>query len=348
LSSTKADYSSNGGGRPVLQPDAKLFSSGLSDTLPAKHTIFLYESEAECVSVLHPFVEAGLDAGEAVITVASPSNLRALRESLGPTPPTAYFVDGAEWYARPPDTMGRWVSFVEDALGAGKPGARIIGEVVWPADPALHWEMKRFEAASTLAWTSRPALVVCPYNTPTLPDSVIEAGVMTHPGVIEHGGASLNTRHVPPERMVLESLPSLSSPSDAFRLRVELAQVVAAGDFVEARARLAGLHEYRVQEVVAAVGEVVSNAFRHAKTSVDIAVWTEGGRLVCQIEDEGAGVEDPAVGYQPPFGEDRRVGLWLARQRSASIEVGRGTRGAAVRLTAEMSAPVSGRIQSRL
>jgi hypothetical protein len=77
----------------------------MSLTLPAKHTVLLYDSEDEFVSVLRPFVEDGLTAGEPVITVASPSNLRALRESLGPTPPTAYFVESAEWYARPPDTM---------------------------------------------------------------------------------------------------------------------------------------------------------------------------------------------------------------------------------------------------
>jgi anti-sigma regulatory factor (Ser/Thr protein kinase) len=309
----------------------------MSLTLPAKHTVLLYDSEDEFVSVLRPFVEDGLTAGEPVITVASPSNLRALRESLGPTPPTAYFVESPEWYARPPDTMGRWVSFVEDALAAGKPGARIIGEVVWPADPAQHWEMKRFEAASTLAWESRPALVVCPYNTKALPDTVIEAALVTHPGVIEDGVGSLSAGHLPPEQMVRESLPVLSSPAEAFRLRVELGDVVGAGDFVQARARLAGVDERRVQELVAAAGEVVSNSFAHARTPVEVFVWSEERRLICQIQDEGPGVADPAVGYQPPFGEDRRFGLWLARQRSASIEVGSSARGAAVRLTAEIS-----------
>ena len=155
---------------------------------------------------------------------------------------------------------------------------------------------------------------------------------MTHPGVIEHGGASLNTRHVPPERMVLESLPSLSSPSDAFRLRVELAQVVSAGDFVEARARLAGLHEYRVQEVVAAVGEVVSNAFRHAKTSVDIAVWTEGGRLVCQIEDEGR-ISDPLAGQRRPSLDSMGGhGLWIVHQVCDQVDMQSDESGTTIRL----------------
>ncbi|MDX6491955.1 MAG: hypothetical protein QOD43_2200, partial [Gaiellaceae bacterium] len=112
-----------------------------SSVLPANHTVLLYAKQYDLLATLVPFVQGGVAAGDGVIAVAQPENLTAMRDALAPTPPSVRFVDAADWYCRPRDTMGRWVSFALDQLAVGRPGVRIIGEVLWPEDPLLQQEM---------------------------------------------------------------------------------------------------------------------------------------------------------------------------------------------------------------
>jgi anti-sigma regulatory factor (Ser/Thr protein kinase) len=302
--------------------------------LPANHTILLYGKEDDLLASLVPFVEGGIDAGEGVIAVALPENLRALRDALGRTPPWVRFVDAADWYSRPADTMGRWVSFAVDQLAVGRPGIRIIGEVFWPEDPLCQLEMRRFEAASTLAWKTLPALVLCPYKKPRYSRAVIEAALASHPGVIEDGVASLSPTHVPPDELVRATLPVLQAPGGASSRRFEPSDVVPLAVFVEAAARRARVDERGVQRLVAAATDVAANAFAHAGGPVDVTTWEDGVHVVFQLEDGGLGIADPGVGYQPPYAGDDRWGLWLARRRTDLLEVGRSGRGTAVRLRA--------------
>jgi anti-sigma regulatory factor (Ser/Thr protein kinase) len=70
-----------------------------------------------------------------------------------------------------------------------------------------------------------------------------------------------------------------------------------------------------------------------------VTAWDEHESFVCQIEDDGAGIVDLAAGYMPPTNGDDGWGLWLARQLTDSLEVGRGPYGSAVRLTVHRSRP---------
>jgi hypothetical protein len=113
-----------------------------SDLLPpAKHSALLYETVDEFLATIGPFVATGMAQGDAVIAVAAPANLIALREVLGTIPPWVRLVDGEQWYARGPDTMG----LVDGQVAAGRLRVRIVGEVVWPRDP------ERTAAAAELA-----------------------------------------------------------------------------------------------------------------------------------------------------------------------------------------------------
>jgi anti-sigma regulatory factor (Ser/Thr protein kinase) len=89
-----------------------------------------------------------------------------------------------------------------------------------------------------------------------------------------------------------------------------------------------------VQQLVAAAGELAANAFAHAGGPVDLTAWVDGDHVVFQLEDEGFGIVDPGVGYQPPYAGDDRWGLWLVRRRTDLLEVGRSERGTVVRLRA--------------
>jgi hypothetical protein len=304
----------------------------------AKHSVFLYSTEDELISWLAAFASEGIESGEGVIAVASPGNLHALRSVLGRTPPSARFIPGDAWYARGPDTMGWWGSFIDDQLAAGRPGVRIINEVARFEDPSLHWELQRFEHAVTIMLEALATMAVCVYNVRSLPAAVIEAALQSHPGVIEHGSASLNSRHVGEQQLARqESLPSLGVPPGQELAHVERNDVAGVAAFVEAQARLAAVDEAAVQRLVAAASEIVLNSFVHARSPVGVATWREDDRFICQIEDEGPGIADPAIGYHRPYGGDDRWGVWLARAWSDGFELGNGHGGPAVRLTVQAS-----------
>jgi anti-sigma regulatory factor (Ser/Thr protein kinase) len=226
------------------------------------------------------------------------------------------------------------VSFALDQLAVGRPGVRIIGEVLWPEDPLLQQEMRRFETVATVAFDALPTLVVCPYRKSRYPRSVIEAALATHPGVIEDGTASRSPTHVPPDELVPKLAPDLRSPEGETERRFEPFHVASLAAFVEASARWSRVDERRVQQLVAGASEIAANAFVHAKSPVYVTTWVEGEHFVCQLEDEGGRIADPAVGYQPPYAGDSRWGLWLARRRADQFEMGRGDRGTVVRMRA--------------
>ena len=202
----------------------------------------------------------------------------------------------------------------------------------------MHWELKRFELAVTVMLEALATMAVCVYNVRSLPAPVIDAALQSHPGVIEHGSASLNRRHVSEEQLARqESLPKLGVPPGQELERIERDDVTGVATFVESRARLAAVDEAAVQRLVAAASEIGLNSSVHARSPVGVAAWREDDRFICQIEDEGPGIADPAVGYHRPYGGDDRWGMWLARVWSDGFELGNGHGGPAVRLTVQAS-----------
>jgi anti-sigma regulatory factor (Ser/Thr protein kinase) len=307
------------------------------NALPANHTVLLYSGVDDFLGTMVPFVEDGVAAGDGVIAVAEGANVRALRSALGPTSPSVRLIDADVWYSRPPDTLGRWVSFALDQFALGR-GVRVAGEVLWPEDDVFDREMRRFEGAATLFFAAVESPTICPYNKARYPSHVIEAALTTHEGVIESGAASLSPTYAEPSGVDAHAHELPVVPRTAARASFEPFDVVAASVFVEQHARRAQLDEHSVQRLTAAASELVANTFAHARTLAHVALWREDGVVICQVEDEGDGIKDPSVGFRPPYGDDNRWGLWLARRRSDLLQVGRSERGPAVRLRLRTSA----------
>jgi anti-sigma regulatory factor (Ser/Thr protein kinase) len=79
---------------------------------------------------------------------------------------------------------------------------------------------------------------------------------------------------------------------------------------------------------------VLRNATRHGGEALSVRVGRVGDRFVCEIADDGSGIDDPIVGFLPPRqGHTEGAGLWVARQLTRKLELVPAARGATVRLS---------------
>ncbi|MEV1330824.1 ATP-binding protein [Micromonospora costi] len=121
------------------------------------------------------------------------------------------------------------------------------------------------------------------------------------------------------------------------------AQVTELRHAVTSCAQAAGLHGQRLDDFVLAINELITNAVRHGGGQGALRLWRNGGRLVCEIADEGLGISAQRLDdrSRPAPETAGGWGLWLARQLSDTMEVMSGGTGTTVRITTEIATPVA-------
>lgn len=146
---------------------------------------------------------------------------------------------------------------------------------------------------------------------------------LSEPSVL--GGGAY--RASPPEQDLDRTTPVLDLAFDSSTL-----SELRAG--VKAHARQAGLPDWRVEDVVLAVHELVANAVHHGAGTGRLRIWRLAGTLHCQVEDG-----DPsAPGHAPthPLPIVPRHGLWVARQVADQIRVLSGADGTCAAVTFDL------------
>ena len=91
----------------------------------------------------------------------------------------------------------------------------------------------------------------------------------------------------------------------------------------------------RIDDLVIAFNEVVTNAIVHGRGAIDVKVWSEPGTVVCTVDDEGTGLQDPLRGFvppRPPRMSGGGLGLWITRQLCDEVDILPSSGGLKVRL----------------
>lgn len=285
------------------------------------HDAFVYDCDDEFVRRTAPFVQAGLDGGEAVLVALPPTRIAKLRSALGTGSDQVAFVDITSAGRNPARLIPLWRNVLDQY--AGRP-VRGLGEPAYPgrtaaelAEAALH------EALLNLVFEGeREFRLLCPYDVSMVTPSVAE----NHSGPLPDAAI---------EEIFRTALPGV--PAVADRLEFGLAELTAVRQWLTARARLRGLSGARLDDLVLALHEICTNSIRFGGGRGTLSLWSDNDGLVIDVADQGR-IDDLLVGrVLPPVNGLGGRGVWLANQLCDLVQIRSGAGFTQVRLHTRLS-----------
>jgi anti-sigma regulatory factor (Ser/Thr protein kinase) len=288
-----------------------------------RHDMFVYDADDAFAGLVAPYLDEGLEEGDALMAVFVPEKQSLLRDALGRSSDTVDFTDANDVYTRPEAVLARYDAAVRRLLADGARSIRLIGELpIW--ETQQQWDVWiRYDGLLNHAFTHLPVRVACAYDARVVPDPVLRESRRAHP-LIHHGdwdGGEWHESHdfdptevvrsMTPDPPPLPQLREVSVGEDARSFRERLMDEMAAADVPSDQA----------YGMLLAAAEVYANTMRHGEGTPSLRVGRVDEGFVCELSDGGVGLDDPLAGYLPPRENGPgRAGLWVARQSVRRLE----------------------------
>lgn len=311
------------------------YSGSTDPTSGFRHAALLYAGDDDFVERALPFVREGAGAGEAVlVAVAHPRGDR-LRAALGPGVARAVrFVDMERIGRNPACIIPVWRQFLAEHGGDGRP-VRGIGEPVWPGREADEIdECRRHESLLNLAFGGGPAWsLLCPYDTERLPPEALQAAACTHAEVVTPSGSQRSASYLAPGEAPGPFDGDLPAPPPNHEaIAFDHHGLGAVRRFAFNHAARAGIGATRAADLVLAVNELATNSVRYGGGRGVLAIWEDGGQIVCEVRDVGR-MTDPLAGRKlPDPAQPGGRGLFMVNHLSDLVQIRSQREGNVVRM----------------
>lgn len=290
------------------------------------HDALLYGSDEEYLAAAVPFLEDGLRAGESVSAVTTEHNAALLRGALGTASDIDLTVQSADDLT-PARKIALLQAISDEQPTTASPRGRVLGEATFGATTGEQLDWVRYEAILNAVFASCEQTFLCAYDVRTLPSWVVESAARTHPHLRSGGDRAASTSLENPAELARECgrelVPKASSDDQlVLDIRVDGGMLAAVRGLLESLAREASGSPEQASEITVGLNEVIANALEHGSDSAHVRCWHDGDRLICEVADDGPGLDDPLAGYRPPSPQqlDGR-GLWIARQILDVVEL---------------------------
>jgi anti-sigma regulatory factor (Ser/Thr protein kinase) len=297
-----------------------------------RHASGLFDSDEEFLRIVLPFLAEGVDAGEPVAVALTADNENLVREVLGDR---VTYIDAHTQYDRPAGTIRRSRELFGEHVAAGATRIRMAGDV--PADRvsgAWDW-WARYEAAVNDLYNEFPVWAICVYDTRTTSEPVLAEVRRTHPYVALADGHTANPAFENPRTFLEQRRSGWRNPMELTPVTIELRDPDAAAVRHAIRTVAADLTPDELNGLLLGASEVLTNALLYGRPPVTVQVWATPRRVVLVVRDQGPGPADPYVGLRPvPGAPVGGMGLWLAHQLCAYVDMAREPDGFTVRLVA--------------
>ena len=298
-----------------------------------RHEAFLWRGRTDFVQGLTPFVQEGIDAGEAVMVVVIPEHARWMRKNLGRSASQVKFVDMTELGRNPACIIPAWQNFLDECSGFGRP-VRGIGEPIWPGRrPEEMSECQLHEALLNLAVDpDLPFWLICPYDSEHLDDEVLAEAGRSHPALATvatyHGSAAYRgIAHA--EELFTAGLPAVGGVS-AGTVVTNRASLQASAEYVSLQAASADLWSHKIIRLTNAVRALTISGLRRGAERIRIDLWNQPEVFICDVTDDTV-IDDLLIGRRAPqhAGQDA---VWLANHQCDLVQARSSKRGTTIRL----------------
>jgi anti-sigma regulatory factor (Ser/Thr protein kinase) len=298
------------------------------------HRALLYAGEPEFRAAVGAFIREGLDRREPILAAVPAAQLAWLRGELGGGAPAVELADSASFYRRQGQATRATLDWLRRYASDGQRVRVVAEQAVSRRTPAEAADYLRMEAAANVVYQRFPVSVLCPYDSSVLPGELRPGVEQTHPELLQGNRVVPSPAFADPRIFIRDfsavAPPPPTSASIGFERREDLAGIRR---FLRAQLRQAGFGDEAAPLLVAAAGEVVTNALMHGSAPRRLWVYTEGPMLVCHVHDGGPGFADPLAAYLAPDQHATRGhGLWLGRQVCDCLEAATDRTGTHVRL----------------
>ncbi len=308
-----------------------------------RHECWLYRGDADFVAATVPFIRDGLARDQPVMVAVPEPRLQALRNALGFDAEKVVWADMADLGANPARIIPAWQEFTEPYRSDHRP-VRGIGQPIWAGRGAAELVEAQFhEALLNLAVApDMPLWLLCPYDTTTLPDGVIDEALSSHPVLAEagsycgstHYGGAHHARTLFGDPLPEPVGPTITIAFDPDRRR-HVDQLIRA-------AAAAGVMPDRAADLAAATDEIAGAAHRDAG-DVRIRLWQRDVAVLCDVTDTTV-IDDPMTGRSasPATGTGtgwRDSAIRLANELCDLVQVRSGRHGTSVRIHTRRSPP---------
>ncbi|GGO65758.1 anti-sigma regulatory factor [Nonomuraea cavernae] len=261
------------------------------------HTALFYQGEREYTSAVTAFVREGLESGDPTAVAVPEANLKLIEAELGDEAARVHLLDMTRAGRNP----GRIIPGVLRDFADRHPGdhVRIVGEPIWPGRTTTEYPAcVQHEALINHAFSGRAATILCPYDAVRLGPDVLHDAELTHPVLRDGGGGERRSHGYAPDQVVDRHNQPLGEPGAFVSLRFDRTNLAGARGLAAERAIELGFGGDRLDDIRLVIAELGANSLDHGGGSGLIRIWTEAGRLVCEVSDTGH-ITDPLAGRQP-------------------------------------------------
>lgn len=285
------------------------------------HEAALYESDAELLEIVVPFLLDGIAAGEPTMVALDARNSAIIAGADADLSDVA-FMPASELYRRPAATIRAFRELFQDSVDEGASQIRAVGDVPHPGVGTAWDDWGRYEAAINHAFDDLPVWGLCTYDTRITPPEVLADVARTHPHLAFPGGThQRNTQFEDPATFARgqASFVPPTPPTTPAVVLVDPSPPAARAAVDELCATLS-LTVLQRDDLRLAVTEAVANAHHHGHEPVQLTAWADQEHLTVTVRDAGTGPVDPFVGLLgPQMSSPSGRGLWIMHQLSVEV-----------------------------
>jgi anti-sigma regulatory factor (Ser/Thr protein kinase) len=297
-----------------------------------QHEALPYRDREEFVSSCVAIAEEARQHDERVLFLLAAAKLDELRQALSAGADDVALV-AIDQHGRNPAR----ITTMLDSFQASASGRRCVGvnETVSTARSRAAFAEAMFAETvlnlpSVQSW---PLSVICLYDTSALDSSWLTEMRRSHPVV---RGEPDNPAFDPSLAAALFAQPPDDPPADAYWRVSAGVDLAATRAFIRTRANAYSLTEERLDDLVMAANEVVTNSVRHGGGQCRIGIWEDDGSVVCEVRDRGV-IADPLAGRLAPAPTaPAGRGLWLANHLCDLVQIRSSQEGTVVRLYVDL------------